>query len=272
LRLPRGAGLVTVGILAAALVLALADVGLLDPTRLSRGVRNLGVFVAALFPPDPTTLPTLFGAMLETIEIAYVGTAIGLTLAVPLSLAASPILFGPSLTGPVKLVLALVRTVPSLFWGILFVVAVGLGPAAGALGVGLYSLGYMGKLFYEALDGVDPEVVEAVRGVGCSRLQLARYALLPESANIFLAQILFMFEYNVRASSIMGFVGAGGIGFYLLGYVQLLRYDLLLSALLLTLAVVVLIDRVSAFARRRFLAPGAGAAAPPGAAAAAPGE
>jgi phosphonate transport system permease protein len=261
--MPRRAGLVALGLLAAALIFALADVGLLDATRLGSGVRNLGVFLAALFPPDPSTLPTLSSAMLETIEIAYVGTAIGLALALPLSLAASPILFGPSVTGPVKLVLALIRTVPSLFWGILFVVAVGLGPAAGALGVGLYSLGYMGKLFYEALDGVDPEVVEAVRGVGCGRLQLARYALLPETANVLIAQILFMFEYNVRASSIMGFVGAGGIGFYLLGYVQLLRYDLLLSALLLTLAVVVIIDRLSALVRRRFLARGA-AAGPPG--------
>jgi phosphonate transport system permease protein len=155
----------------------------------------------------------------------------------------------------VKLVLALVRTVPALFWAIVFVVAVGFGPAAGTLAVALYSLGYLGKLLYETFDGVDPEVVEAVRSVGCSRAQLARYALLPEAANAILAQLLFMFEYNVRASSIMGFVGAGGIGFYLLGYIQLLRYDLLLSGLLLTLVVVILIDRLSALVRRMFLVP-----------------
>jgi phosphonate transport system permease protein len=241
--------------LAAALLGTLHSVGLLDPGRLARGARNLGVFAAALFPPDPSTLPALGTAMLETIQIAFAGTAIGFALALPLALLACPVLFEPWITGPVKLVLAFVRTVPALFWAIVFVVAVGLGPAAGTLAVALYSLGYLGKLLYEIFDGVDPEVVEAVRGVGCSRAQLARYALIPETANGVVALLLFMFEYNVRASSIMGFVGAGGIGYYLLGYIQLLRYDLLLSGLLLTLAVVIAIDRLSALARRVFLIP-----------------
>lgn len=250
----HGGAAVSVGLLVL-LVIALADIGLLDPGRLARGVGNLGEFAAALFPPDPSTLPTLAEAMLQTIEMAFVGTAIGFALALPLSLAASPLLFGPSVTGPVKVVLAAVRTVPALFWAIVFIVAVGLGPAAGALAVALYSLGYLGKLLYETYDGVDPEVIEAVRSVGATRTQLARYAVLPESANGIVAQLLFMFEYNVRASSIMGFVGAGGIGFFILGYMQLLRYDLLLTALLLTLGVVVAIDRASALIRRRFLFP-----------------
>ena len=251
----RRGGAVLTALLLVLLTLALADIGLLDLGRLARGVRNLGEFAAALFPPDPSSLPTLIEAMIETIEIAFVGTAIGFALALPLSLAASPVLFGPSVTGPVKVLLAAVRTVPALFWAIVFVVAVGLGPAAGALGVALYSLGYLGKLLYETFDGVDPEVIEAVRSVGASRSQLARYAVLPEAANGILAQLLFMFEYNVRASSIMGFVGAGGIGFYLLGYMQLLRYDLLLTALLITLLVVVVIDRASSVVRRTFLYP-----------------
>jgi phosphonate transport system permease protein len=251
----RRRGAIVAAVLLVVLVLALADIGLLDLGRLARGVRNLGEFAAALFPPDPSTLPTLAEAMVQTIEMAFVGTAIGFALALPLSLAASPVLFGPSITGPVKVVLAAVRTVPALFWAIVFIVAVGLGPAAGALAVGLYSLGYLGKLLYETYDGVDPEVIEAVRSVGATRSQLARYAVLPESANGILAQLLFMFEYNVRASSIMGLVGAGGIGFYILGYMQLLRYDLLLTALLLTLAVVVVIDRASSLIRRLFLFP-----------------
>lgn len=251
----RYRGRIVGALLLALLVLAVADVGLLDAGRLARGVRNVGEFVAALFPPDPSSLPTLLEAMLETIEIAFVGTAIGFALALPLSLAASPVLFGPKVTAPVKVVLAAVRTVPSLFWAIVFVVAVGLGPGAGALGVALYSLGYLGKLLYETFDGVDPEVVEAVRSVGASRSQLARYAIIPEAANGILAQLLFMFEYNVRASSIMGFVGAGGIGYFILVYLQLLRYDLLLTALLLTLAVVVVIDRASSVVRRMFLYP-----------------
>jgi len=241
--------------LALLLAVSLTRVGLLDAGRLGRGIRNLGEFGAGLFPPDPSTLPTLSGAMLETLEMAFVGTAIGTALALPLALLASPVLFGPAVTGSVKLVLAVVRTVPALFWAIVFVVAVGLGPAAGTLAVALYSLGYLGKLLYETFDAVDPEVIEAIRGAGAGRLQLARYAVIPEAANGILAQVLFMFEYNVRASSIMGFVGGGGIGYYLLGYLQLLRYDLLLTALLVTLIVVIAIDRASALIRRLYLFP-----------------
>jgi phosphonate transport system permease protein len=246
----RGRGAAVAALVLVLLVAALADIGLLDVVLLGRGLGNLAEFVGALFPPDLSALPTLAEAMAETIEIAFVGTILGFLLALPLSLAASPLLFPPGVTGVVKVFLAVVRTVPSLFWAIVFVVAVGLGPAAGALGVAMYSLGYLGKLLNEIFDGVDPEVVDAVRSVGASRLQLARYALIPEAANGILAQLLFMFDYNVRASSIMGFVGAGGIGFYLLGYLQVLRYDLLLTALLVTLAVVLVIDRGSAAIRR----------------------
>ena len=242
-------------LLVVAFLLCLRNVGLLDPARLGRGIRNIGIFVGGLFPPDASVLPTVAVAMLETIQIAFLGTTIGFLLALPLAVAASRTLFGGPVSDAVKLVLALVRTVPSLLWGIVFVVAVGLGPAAGTLGIAVYSLGYLGKLLSETFEGVDPEVVEAVRGVGCNRLQLARYAVLPEAANEILAQLLFMFEYNVRASSIMGFVGAGGIGFYLLGYIQMLRYDYLMTALLVTLAVVVLIDRLSARLRGMFLVP-----------------
>jgi phosphonate transport system permease protein len=249
------AGRLVLLLLAALLVACLWSVGLLDPARLARGTVNISIFVAALFPPETSVLPTVARGMIETLQIAFAGTALGFALALPMALAASPMLFGRPLAGAVRLILALVRTVPSLFWGIIFVVAVGLGPAAGTLGIALYSLGYMGKLFYEMFEGVDPEVLEAVRGVGCGRLQLARFALLPEAANNVLAQLLFMFEYNVRASSIMGFVGAGGIGFYLLGYIQMLRYDLLMTALLVTLVVVVLIDRLSAHIRKMFLFP-----------------
>ena len=150
---------------------------------------------------------------------------------------------------PIKLLLALVRSVPAILWAILFVVAVGLGPAAGTLGVALYSVGYLGKIFYELFEGTDPEVIEAVRGVGCGPFQLARHAILPEALNGVVSQLLYMFEYNVRASAIMGFVGAGGIGFYLLGYIQTLEYQSLLTAILVTLVAVVFIDRASAVLR-----------------------
>ncbi|MSQ14568.1 MAG: phosphonate ABC transporter, permease protein PhnE [Dehalococcoidia bacterium] len=239
--------------LGVALIYSLAGVGLLDAQKLARGLGNIALFSSDLFPPDAGVITTVAPAMVETLQIALVGTFIGTVVAMPLALLAMPILTNSAVAPGVRLVLAFIRTIPALLWGVLFVVAFGLGPAAGATGIGLYSAGYLGKLFYELLEGVDPEVVEAVRSVGCSRLQLARYALLPEAANGLLAQLLFMFEYNVRASSIMGFVGAGGIGYYMLGYIQLLRYDALLTAVLITLLVVIVIDWLSIRIRGAFL-------------------
>lgn len=238
-----------------ALVFCLWNVGLLQPTRLADGLRNIALFARDLFPPDWTVSGTVAHALLETLQIAFAGTVLGFAIALPLSLLASRLLFPSALAAAAKLVLAFIRTVPTLLWAIIFVVAFGLGPAAGTLGVAFYTTGYLGKIFYEAYDAVDAEVLEAVRSVGCSRVQLARYALLPEAANILLAQALFMFEYNVRASAILGFVGAGGIGFYLLAYIQSLRYDRLMTALLATLVVVILIDRLSAWLRSMVLVP-----------------
>ena len=249
----HAASLLTLVALAAVLV----DLGLADAARLAAGLANIGTFSRDLFPPDPAVVVPVAGAMIETVEIAFAGTLLGFALALPLALAATEAVSGRAISAALRALLAFVRTIPSLLWAIVFVVAVGLGPAAGALGIAMYSLGYMGKLFSDAFEGVDPEVLEAVRAVGAGRVQLARFAILPESAHAVLAQLLFVFEYNVRASSILGFVGAGGIGFYLLGYVQALQYDRLMTALLVTFAAVLLIDAASERLRQRYVVPGA---------------
>lgn len=240
-----------VAVLVVLAMVFLADLGLLDGQRVGQGLSNLGEFMRGLWPPASAPMPSLAEAALETLQIAYVGTVLGAVVALPLSVLSTRTLFGPAVSVPVSLLLASVRTVPSLLWAVVFVAAFGLGPAAGALGIAAYTTGYLGKLFREAFDGVDAEVIEAVRSVGCTRLQLARYALLPEASNHLLSQLLFAFEYNVRASSILGFVGAGGIGFYMLGYLQLLQYRNLATALLVTLVLVLVIDGLSGWARRR---------------------
>lgn len=242
------------GLLVLTLV-SMHNLGLLAPDTVARGVRNSAVFLSGLWPPNPAPVRTLAGAMVETLQIAFVGTVLGFVVALPAALLGTRTMLPPWITTPAHVLLAAVRTVPSLVWGLIFVVAFGLGPAAGTLGIAAYTLGYLGKLFYETFEGVDHEVIEAVTSVGCSRMQLMRFALLPEAANAILSQLLFVFEYNVRASSIMGFVGAGGIGFYMLGYVQLLQYRNLMTALLLTLVVVLVIDQASAALRRLVLPP-----------------
>ena len=237
------------GVWAALTLVALHSVGLLDAERARRGLNNTAIFLGDLVPPDLDVLPEVTRALVETLQIAFAGTTLGFLAALPLALLASRGVAPPWAVIPVTLLLAFVRTVPAVLWAILFVVAFGLGPAAGTLGVALYSTGYLGKIFYELFEDTDPEVLEAVRGVGCGRMQLARHAILPEAANGIVSQLLYMFEYNVRASSILGYVGAGGIGFYLLGYIQLLEYQSLLTAILVTLVAVVLIDRASALLR-----------------------
>lgn len=242
----RGTGRVLLLLVVGAALTSVYRWGLLDPWQLNLAFSRLGDFAASLFPPNPNILPTLLRAMLETLEIAFVGTLLGFVLSMPLAFLGTRTLFGPSVTALARLLVGSIRTIPSLLWAVVFVIGFGLGPAAGALGVALYSTGYLSKLYYETFEAVDAEVVEAVNSVGTNRLQLIAYAILPESANAVISQLLFMFEYNIRASAIMGFVGAGGIGFYMLGYLQLLQYKNLLTALLLTLAVVMAIDYLSA--------------------------
>ena len=229
-----------------ALLAVLADLGLLDAGRLATGLRNVAIFATDLFPPDTEVLGRVSLAILETIEIAFAGTLLGSVAALPLAIASSEVAAGPATSRVARAVLAFIRTVPALLWAVVFVVAVGLGAAAGTLGLAVYSAGYLGKLYADAMDGVDPEVIEAVRATGANRLQVARLAIIPETLHALLTQLLFVFEYNVRASSILGFVGAGGIGFYLLGYLQSLQYDRLMTAILATFVAVVVIDALSA--------------------------
>lgn len=185
--------------------------------------------------------------------MAYIGTLLGAIIAIPFSVLATRTFSGQVISTIVRTLLAAIRTIPSLLWALLFIVLVGLGPLPGMLGLTAYTVGYLGKLYYEAFEGVDPEVLEAVRATGTSRWQLVRHAVIPEAANPLLSQLLFIFEYNVRASSILGLVGAGGIGFYIWEHVTTFRYDAVATDILLLLIVVLAIDLASGRLRRRYL-------------------
>lgn len=232
-----------------ACLVSMNRIGLLDYAKLELATENLIEFAGALWPPNTDVLDRLIDAMIETIEIAFVGTLLGFVISLPLAVLATRTLFGPVISLPARLLIGAIRTVPSLLWGVIFVIAYGLGPEAGALGVAFYTVGFLAKLFYETFEGVDGEVLEAVKSAGTNRTQLIVYAILPESTNALLSHLLFMFEYNIRASAIMGFVGAGGIGYYMLGYVQLLQYENLMMALIVTFVVVMCVDYLSATLR-----------------------
>ncbi|MEM1943583.1 MAG: phosphonate ABC transporter, permease protein PhnE [Candidatus Caldarchaeum sp.] len=237
----------------AAFVYSAASLGFADPGRLGRGVSNLGSLVAEMLPPDLGVASEVAAALAETVQIAFVGTVIGFLLSLPFSALALRNIFPSILTTTVRSLLGIVRTIPALFWAVLFVIAVGLGPFAGTLAVAVYSFGYLSKLYYEAFEAVDAEVLDALRVTGASRILLVRHAVLPESMNTVVSQLLFMFEYNIRSSAVLGFVGAGGVGFLMVSYIESLRYSSLTTVLVFTLATVIAIDIVSGYVRRRFL-------------------
>jgi phosphonate transport system permease protein len=225
----------------------------LSITELSAGIPNLLVLLDQSIPPDKGILTIGALAIAETIQIAFIGTVLGLVISLPLALLSSRNLFSKRFVVPSRLILGMFRTLPSLLWAVVFVIMVGVGPFAGVLAVMMYTCGYLGKLQYEAIEGIDKEALEAVSSTGASTLQRIRFSVLPLAANHLYSQLLFVFEYNVRSSTILGFVGAGGIGFYLSSYLRFLEYDKVLSLLILIFIVVLIIDVVSIKIRDRYL-------------------
>lgn len=239
--------------LLALLAWLLNGMGFFEAERLLRGLGNLVHFTREMFPPDLGILPTIAGALAETLQMAFAGTLLGFLFSFPLGVLGSQTLFPARVVAPVRLLVAAIRTVPSLLWAVLMVIVLGLGPLAGTFALAFYTVGYLAKLYAELFEGIDPEILEAMRGIGARRRHLIRFVLWPENANAILSQLLFMLEYNVRASTVLGLVGAGGIGFYIQIYLSTLAYPRLTTVLLTVLALVLAMDALSAWVRRRYL-------------------
>ena len=215
-------------------------------------------FVQQLVPTTQAELSkiqwaTLFAALVETLQMAVVGTTIGILFAWPLSAVAAGNVGPRRIRMPVRFFLNTVRTVPSLIWALLFVAAVGLGTFAGILALTAYSIGYLSKFFYEAFETVDPGPPEALREIGASGLQRFFHAVWPAATPAVLSSAMFMLEYNVRAASILGVVDAGGIGFYMKQYIDFRAFPSLFACLLMILVVVVVFDAISCRVRTRLL-------------------
>lgn len=231
----------------------LARFGFFRIDQLERGFSNLLQFSRNAFPPDFSALSTVSKALFETVEMAFAGTLLGFFISFPLAILGSRNLFSPTVVGIAKAFAGFLRTIPPLLWAVIFVIIVGLGPQAGTLSIAFYTVGYLTKLYSELFEGTDPEVLEGVKGVGASKLYLVRFVVIPEGANAILSQLLFMFEYNIRASSILGFVGAGGIGFQIYVYLQTMDYQKLTAVLILILGIVLSMDYFGGLLRRRYL-------------------
>ncbi len=217
---------------------------------------GLRQFSSGLFPESWAALSalpwkSLSLALLETLQMALLGTVIGIVFSLPFAVMAARQTGPPVLRWLVRFLLNIVRTVPAILWAVVFVVIVGLGPVAGVFALAAYASGYLTKFFYEALEDVDDRPARALQALGATRLQIFMRAILPAARPALVGSCLFMLEYNVRSASILGLVGAGGIGEDLFYYFDMLHYREAMAGLFLILIVVVFLDTLSNWWRKR---------------------
>jgi phosphonate transport system permease protein len=225
-----------------------------DLARLWEGLPRLAGWIAGGFPPDFSGFADLARRAGETVAVATLGTTVAAILALPLALlAARPSTPLPLLYHPVRTLLDALRGVDSFIFALIFVAAVGLGPFAGMLGVALHSAGSLAKLWSEALESADPAPMEAARSAGAGRAQAAAVVLIPETLPQTASATLYVWEFNIRASTVLGLVGAGGIGQELKNAVDLLDFNRLIAILAVIVALTLAADRLSAMLRRRLL-------------------
>ena len=224
-----------------------------DPARLARGIPWIVDFLRRMMPPDLRVLPAVLKGALTTIEIALLGTTVAAALALPLGFLSARNVSAPSIFYPARAILNFFRSVDTLVYALVFVAAVGLGPFPGVLAVIAYTTTSLAKLYSEAIEGIERGPVDAITATGATRLQVLRFGVLPQVLPLFLSYILYRLETNIRAATILGFVGAGGIGFYLQTYLRMIDYPAASTTLLVTVLMVMLVDAASSRLRAKLI-------------------
>ncbi|MDQ2689166.1 MAG: phosphonate ABC transporter, permease protein PhnE [Chloroflexota bacterium] len=204
--------------------------------------------------PDWTYLPTAIEGMVESLQIAWVGTVIGAIISLPLGFFGAKNVSSGLVSNVMRQVLNAIRAFPEIVLAIAIMIPIaGLGPVAGALAIGLHSVGTLGKLTAEVVEGIDAGPVEAARAAGARPLQIQRWGVLPQVLPEIIAFWLYRFEINIRAAAILGVVGAGGIGFSLQQTIAFHRYPLAGTAVIVVVVATILVDTVSGWVRRRII-------------------
>jgi phosphonate transport system permease protein len=189
--------------------------------------------------------------LLETLQMALVGTVLGALLSLLLSFGAASTIAPRWVYTSCRAVLNVLRSVPELIFALMFVSAVGLGPFAGILAIVLGSVGSIGKVYAEAMESVQPGPLEALTAAGANKRQIITYAVLPQAAPLLVSYTLLLFEGNVRGATILGLVGAGGIGLELTTAMRMYDYGHLCAIIISIIVLVTIIDRVSALIRAK---------------------
>jgi phosphonate transport system permease protein len=257
-RIPRfeGPGLIgyMVWVLVAAFIVWSFTTAGLSLDRLQRGLPAMGSILQRMFPPDLERLPQILWSLLTTFQMAVAGTVLGLLFSFPLAvLAADGLSPHPILRSLSRGLIALFRTVPDLVWALLFVIAVGLGPAAGVLAIMVDKIGFAGRFFAEAMEETDQGPREALAAIGATRAGIIFSAVVPEAMPSFIATSLFSLEKAVRGSVILGLVGAGGIGVELKVAFDLFAYDQAATIIIAIFLLVLVVEQVSNLFRRRLI-------------------
>ncbi len=226
----------------------------LDPGRLAKGLPKLWHWLAGAWPPDIAELPLFLQRTAETIAMAAIGTTFAVLIAIPLAVLASRnITPFPRLYHPTRWLLNALRGIDSFVFALLFVAAVGLGPFAGVLGIAFHTSGTASKFFADQIESSALGPYEAIRATGASRPVALSFALLPDLLPLMLSTSLFWWEFNVRASTVLGVVGAGGIGQELKNSMDLLDFSRLFTIIAVILAAVTAIDWFSGWLRKKLI-------------------
>jgi phosphonate transport system permease protein len=226
-----------------------------SPVRIWNGLDKLVATLGHMFPPTAgDALQDYLHAMAQTVAMAFLGTLIATIIAIPIALGcARNILPSWILRFGFRRGIDFLRGVDQLIWALVFVRAVGLGPLAGILAIIVSDVGTLAKLFSEAIENVEKRQIDGVRACGADPIQTVRFGVLPQVLPVILSNALYIFESNTRSATILGIVGAGGIGFFLSDRIRTMRWEEASFIMILILVTVYLIDALSKWIRRRLI-------------------
>lgn len=239
----------------AGLIVASAWFAGFDPLQVLTNLQKGGRLFARMFgAPAWDYAPNIIGPLVETVRMAVVGTFWGALTALPLAvLAADNVLHNPWISKPIRLILNIFRTIPAMVLASLFVAVFGTGPFSGVVALSIFTFGLVSKLTFESIEAIDYGQVEALMSLGANKLNILRYAIMPQILPQFLSYTLYGLEVNVRAAAVLGYVGAGGIGQTFEHNLAWRNFDRVGVIIIISFFVVLLIDLVSSALRKRLV-------------------
>ncbi len=223
------------------------------PLDLVKDSANMAEYASSFFPPDFREWRMYLHEMVITVQIALWGTFLAVLCAIPFGLLSSSNIVPAWVYQPVRRLMDASRAINEMVFAMLFIVAVGLGPFAGVLALWVHTTGTLAKLFSEAVEAIDPQPVEGIRATGANALEEILYGVIPQVLPLWISFSLYRFEANVRSASVVGMVGAGGIGVVLWEIIRGFQYAQTCAVMLIIVATVSLIDLVSARIRKALI-------------------